>query len=84
MGFGKRVCRSGKAGWVLVVPLSPTLSCIPMSVLKDASTSEGVGFGMLLKKSKGSVSEGIRSVCLEPDFFLLGEFVWRSFLSAFT
>lgn len=47
-GFGKRVCRSWKQGWVLVVPLSPTLS----SMLKDVSTLEAAGFGMLLKKIK--------------------------------
>lgn len=51
-GFGKRVCRSWKRGWVLVVPLSPTLSCIPSSMLKHVSTLEAAGFGMLLKKIK--------------------------------
>lgn len=35
-----------------MVPLSPTLSCIPDSVLKDAGDLEGAVFGMLLKKIK--------------------------------
>lgn len=50
--FGKRVSGSWKLGWVLVVPLSPILSCMPDSVLKDAGALEGAGFGMLLKKIK--------------------------------